>query len=159
VAEKEATTGSNGEYAITPINCGSYNLSASKAGYIPQARSISLAPKENKAENFNLVSGSDCNDDCTRGKPVSDGIVHAECDGLKGCNFCDNTAKAKCDKSQPGWIRDYDAEHYVECAEGCPQPKIEIKASVDCPSGTLVKVTRIAMYNGKPVKLVVATCG
>jgi len=66
---------------------------------------------------------------------------------------------AACDNAQPGWIRDYDVNNYVVCASGPLQPKLEIRASVSCESGTLVKVTRIVVYNGKPVKLVVATCG
>ena len=97
-----------------------------------------------------------CESDCTH---FDDNIVHASCDGLNGCRFYDAISKAACDNSQPGWIRDYNSTHYVVCASGSPQPKIEIEASVSCESGTLVKVTRIVVYNGKPVKLVVAACG
>jgi len=73
------------------------------------------------------------------------------------CGAC--ASKAACDNSQPGWVRDYNATYYVTCASGSPQPKIEIEASVSCESGTLIKVIRIVVYNGKPVKLVVAVCG
>ena len=97
-----------------------------------------------------------CENDCTF---FDDNIVHASCDGLNGCTFYDSISKAACDNSQPGWVRDYNSTHYVTCASGSPQPKIEIEASVGCESGTLVKVTRIVVYNGKPVKLVVAVCG
>ena len=76
-----------------------------------------------------------------------------------GCTLYDAIAKAACDNSQPGWARDYDGSRYITCASGAPQPKVEIQADVTCAKGTLVKVTRIVLYNGKPVKLVVATCG
>ena len=85
--------------------------------------------------------------------------MHKECDKKNGCAFHDDIAKAACDYSKPGWIRDYDATHEVECASGAPREKIEIKAEVTCSKGTLVKATRIVMYNGKPVNLVVAVCG
>ncbi|MBI3034983.1 hypothetical protein HYY71_01550, partial [Candidatus Woesearchaeota archaeon] len=45
------------------------------------------------------------------------------------------------------------------CASGAPQLNVEIQSSVSCSSGTLVKMTRIVMYNGKPVRMVVAACG
>ena len=94
--------------------------------------------------------------DCTF---AADNIVHASCDAKAGCNFCDSVSKSVCDNSQPGWTRDYNSTHYITCPSGCPQPKVEIKASISCESGTLVKITRIVTYNGKPVKLVVAACG
>lgn len=97
-----------------------------------------------------------CENDCTF---FDDSIVHAFCDGKNGCSFYDSISKEACDNSQPGWARDYNSTHYVTCAPGVPQPKVEIQASVSCESRTLVKVTRIVVYNGKPVQLVVAVCG
>ncbi|MBI1936101.1 hypothetical protein HYS31_06690, partial [Candidatus Woesearchaeota archaeon] len=106
--------------------------------------------------DFSLVLGTSCEADCTF---IADNIVHAFCDGKNGCSFYDDISKAACDNSQPGWARDYNATHYVDCASGAPKPKVEIKAQVSCDKGNLVKVTRIVVYKGKPVKLVVAVCG
>jgi len=158
---KSTTTNQQGSYTISPINCGTYNLVASHPDYAPQTKNnVNVAPQQQTTSNFeggsSLVLGTSCEQDCTF---AADNIIHASCDGKNGCSFYDSTAKAACDNAQPGWFRDYDGTHYITCASGMPQPKIEIQASVSCASGTLVKVTKIVIYNGKPVKLVVATCG
>ena len=162
---KSAITNSLGNYTINPINCGTYNLVASHPDYVPQTKSnVVVNPQQQSTENFggsgesgsSLVLGTSCEADCTF---AADNIVHASCDGKNGCTFYDSISKAACDNSQPGWVRDYNATYYVTCASGSPQPKIEIEASVSCESGTLIKVIRIVVYNGKPVKLVVAVCG
>ena len=161
---KSTTTNQQGSYLISPINCGTYNLVASHPDYAPQTKSnVAVSPQQQTTSNFggpgesdSLVLGTSCEQDCTF---AADNIIHASCDGKNGCAFYDSTAKAVCDNSQPGWVRDYNSSHYVTCASGSSQPKIEIQASVSCASGTLVKVTRIVVYNGKPVKLIVATCG
>ena len=152
-----ANTNSQGVYNITSNYCGNYNLVATHPNYVPQTQSnVIVNHKQQTTVNFTLYLGSSCEQDCTY---VTDNIVHAACDGINGCSFYDNVSKAVCDNSQPGWVRDYNATHYVTCSSGAPQPKIEIQATVSCASGNLVKVTRIVVYNGKPVKLVVATCG
>lgn len=154
---KSATTNSQGSYAISTINCGTYNLIASHPDYAPQTKSnVVVNPQQQTIVDFSLALGTSCEADCTY---ASDNIIHAACDGKNGCTFYDAISKAACDNSQPGWVRDYNESHYVTCASGSPQPKVEIAASVSCSSGTLVKVTRIVVYNGKPVKLVVAACG
>jgi len=103
-----------------------------------------------------LVEGTSCEDDCTF---ASDNIVHAACDLKNGCEFFDQQAALVCDNAQPGWIRDYSATQTIECAEGTPQTKIETKAVVTCEEENLIKLTKIVTYKGKPVKLVVVTCG
>ena len=138
------------------LNCGSYTLTASHSQYVPQTKNIEILPNQQSTVDFQLVLGTSCEQDCTF---AADDIVHASCEGKNGCTFYDAIAKAACDNSQPGWARDYDADNYVICASGAPQPKVEIRADVTCAKGTLVKITRIVLYNGKPVKLVVATCG
>jgi|GEM_PF-1743636 len=152
-----STTTQSGTYSINPLNCGTYNIAASHPDYAPSTKTVALNPNQQmNGIDFMLALGSACEADCTY---ASDNIVHEACDGKGGCAFYDATAKAACDNSQPGWARDYDSTHYVICGTGSPQLKIEIQASVSCDSGTLVKVTRIVAYNGKPAKLVVATCG
>ena len=152
---KTVLTGQNGIYSMS-IGCGNYNLVASRTGYISQAKSnINVGPTETTVVDFSLILGTTCKSDCTY---VFDNTIHASCDGRNGCTFYDAIAKAACDYSQPGWFRDYDTNNFVICAGGPLQLKTEIVASVSCESGTLVKMTRIAVYNGKPVKIVAATC-
>lgn len=152
---KSAITGQLGNYSIIQINCGTYNLIASHADYLPNSRTITLSSGQQATIDLAMILGTSCEPDCTY---FGDNIVHASCDAKNGCTFYDSISRAACDNSQPGWIRDYSATQYVVCASGAPQPKVEIKASVSCESGTLIKVTRIVLYNGKPVKLVVAAC-
>ena len=156
---KSTTTNQLGIYNLTSVSCGTYNLVASHHDYITQTIgnvNISQQTTVNFEVENSLVLGTSCEQDCTF---AAGDIIHASCEGKNGCTFYDSIAKSVCDNSQPGWVRDYNATHYVICASGSPQPKIEIKASVSCASGTLVKITRIVVYNGKPVNLVVAVCG
>lgn len=152
-----ATTNQKGFFNITSNYCGNYSLVAAHPDYAVQTQSpILIIHEQEVGVDFTLVLGSSCEQDCTY---VNDNIVHSVCGGINGCSFYDNISKAVCDNSHPGWVRDYNSTHYAACASGAPQPKIEIQASVSCASGTLVKATRIVVYNGKPVKMVVATCG
>ena len=151
---QSATTAQDGTYSM-PINCGDYNVAASHSTYAPQIKIVYAPPRTDTLVNFNLVPGTSCEFDCTY---ASDNLVHAACDGKSGCGFYNEIAKAACDLSQPGWVREYDAAQYVICPSGGPLPKVEVQASLSCASGTIIKVTRIVVYNGKPVKLVVAAC-
>ena len=150
------TTNQAGTYNTGSVRCGSLNIVASHSDYSAQSKTVNLQPNQQATVDFNLVSGTSCEQDCTL---VNDNTIHASCDDKNGCNFYDDVAESVCDYAQPGWVRDYDENNYIICAPGSPQPKYEIGASVTCSSGTLVKVVRIVLYNGKPVKLVVATCG
>jgi len=152
---ESTVTSQSGSYSMS-LNCGDYNIVASSSNYAPQIKFAFVPPFTAKSANFSLSIGTSCESDCTFS---SDNIVHASCDGKNGCAFYDSISKAACDDSQTGWVRDYNETHYVTCAPGSPQKKVEVQASLSCSSGTLVKVTRIVVYNGKPVKLVVATCG
>jgi len=160
---KSAATNSQGVYSIASLACATYNLVVSHPDYAPQTKSnFQVNPQQQETANFGgsdsgaLVLGTSCEPDCTF---AADDLIHISCDGKNGCSFYDSISKAACDNSQPGWVRDYNSSHYITCSSGSPQPKVEIKASVSCASGTLVKVTSIVLYNGMPVKLVVAMCG
>ncbi len=150
------TTSQAGTYTLSSVSCGSYNLIASHADYAPQTKTAAVSPATQTTVDFSLALGTSCEADCTF---AADETIHESCDGKNGCTFYDSVAKAACDNSKPGWARDYNETHYITCASGAPQPKVEIEASLSCESGTLVKVTRIVIYNGEPVKLVVAACG
>ena len=153
---QSTSTNAQGTYSVG-INCGLYNVIASHPDYLSTTKTnVKINPNQNVVVDFNLIKGTSCEQDCTF---VSDNNVHSSCDDRSGCKFFDSISKSVCDLSQPGWLRDYNESHYVVCASGSPQPKIEIKSSLSCSKGTIVKVTRIVLYNGKPVKLVVASCG
>ncbi|MEK6947276.1 MAG: hypothetical protein AABX32_06740, partial [Nanoarchaeota archaeon] len=154
VPVKSVQTAQDGTYSMN-IGCGDYNVIAAHSIYAPQAKLAFVPPRGDLSVNFTMVKGTSCESDCTY---ASDNLVHASCDGKNGCGFYDATAKAACDLSQPGWVRDYGSSSYVVCPSGSPQLKVEIQASLSCASGTIIKATRIVVYNGKPVKLVVAAC-
>jgi hypothetical protein len=150
-----AFTNSLGNYQIEDVLCGNYDMTASASGYIPSTKNVDLVPHESIVD-FTLAPGETCEDDCTY---AGSNTIHKECDGINGCSFCDERSKEVCDLAQPGWIREYDATHVVECAEGCPAEKQEVKASVTCEGENLIKVTKVVSYKGKLVRLIVITCG
>ncbi len=152
---KSSITDLNGNYIIAGIECGLYELIGSHTEYLPESLMVNILPIQHVNADIGLVKGTFCQADCTLS---NDDTVHAACEGQSGCNFCDDHSKNLCDNSQPGWIRDYNETHFIICPSGCPQPKLGVEASVSCASGTIVKVTRIVYYNGKPVRLVVASC-
>lgn len=161
IIKHTAFTQPSGNYQINNVLCGTYDMIASEPGYVSSTKSnINLAPKESKTVDFTgsdaLVSGSTCETDCTY---VGDNIIHKECDGINDCAFFDATTKEVCNLAQPGWIRDYSETQEIECAEGTPQDKTEVKATVTCEEENLIKLTKVVTYKGKLVKLVVVTCG
>ena len=155
ITVKSALTNPVGSYSMG-VNCGSYNVVASHSNYLPETKSANVPPLQTVTVDFTLTPGSPCESDCTW---INDNTIHSECDGINGCTFWDPTARAACNNGQPGWIRSYNETHYIICSNNQPQPKVTVTASTTCSSGTLVKVVRIVIYNGRPVKLVVAACG
>ncbi|MBI2542497.1 carboxypeptidase regulatory-like domain-containing protein [Candidatus Woesearchaeota archaeon] len=150
------TTNSQGDYNASSLSCGNYQVSASHYEYSTQSRFFTVNALQQY--NIDIVLGAEnsCEADCTL---AYDETIHASCANINGCTFYDDKAKEICDFAKPGWVRDYNETHYIACASGSPEAKIELKASISCASGTLVKITRIVLYNGEPVKLVVAACG
>ena len=88
-----------------------------------------------------------------------DDIIHSACNGRGGCKFYDDIAARAGDGSKVGWTKDYDEGHYVVCPSGSPQKTIIAKSDVECKSENLVKINKIVNYRGKPVRMVVVTCG
>jgi hypothetical protein len=154
----QTLTDANGDYSVD-VPCGTYNIIATLADYVPKTISKVIDPLEDPVVlDFELVYGLICEDDCTY---TGDNIVHAGCEGINGCLFCitEPTTAALCDNAQPGWIREFDANREVVCAEGCPQAKTTETALVTCDEENLIKVTKVVTYKGQLVKLVVVTCG
>jgi|SRR3989338_4334623 len=110
--------------------------------------------------------------------PYSDeiSIGTTECEGINGCKFCPDgctspvcttsIAQQSCNLAQPGWERLYNDPSQPECANGgvifcqesCPEKKIRTKATVTCDAENLIKITKLAIYEGKLVKLNVVVC-
>ncbi|MBI4154002.1 carboxypeptidase regulatory-like domain-containing protein [Candidatus Woesearchaeota archaeon] len=151
-----AATNSQGIYSINSISCGAYSLTASHSSYVSQVKNVNIASQQQAEVNFNLVSGSICETDCTY---TGDNTVHKDCDKINGCSFYDSTAANACNLAQPGWIRDYSPTHQIQCAEGAPYAKIQTKAKVTCKKENLIETTHIVNYQGKLVKMIVVTCG
>jgi len=160
VEEAYTFTDSNGQYGPIVLPFGDYSIIASHSDYVSQVIEDYLDPRSTLTADFTndkaLVYGQLCEDDCTY---AGDNVVHAGCDGLNGCNFYDAQAASVCDLAQPGWIRDYNQTQQIQCAEGAPYTKTELKAAVTCVKENLIKLTQIVNYQGKLVKMIVVACG
>ena len=158
-------TNPNGDYNINPVSCGTYNLVASATGFVSQTRTnVVVPPTTTITVNFigtsALVPGTTCEADCTY---AEGNTIHKECAGINGCVFYkeagdDTLAKKACDLAQPNWERVYDIDNMIVCAPGPLKPKTASKAKVTCTGDTLVKVTIITIYKGKPVRLIISAC-
>jgi hypothetical protein len=160
----------SGNYQINNVLCGTYNIIASEPSYISSTKTnVNLPPQSSITVDFTgndaLVSGSTCEDDCTYS---GDNIIHEECNNVNGCTFYDATAMEVCNFAQPGWIRDYnnidpvncpDGNCVIECADGIPEMRVGVKASITCKKENTIKLTKVIAYQGKLVKLIVITCG
>tara|TARA_Y100000310_G_C20601682_1_gene773370 strand:- start:314 stop:1381 length:1068 start_codon:yes stop_codon:yes gene_type:complete len=161
-----AFTNTLGDYQIDGVSCGTYDIIVSADSYVSSAKvDLFLPTADPDTSNFILVPGTTCEADCTY---AGDNIVHKECNNINGCTFYDATAMEVCNFAQPGWIRDYnnidpvncpDGDCAIECAEGIPERKVGVKASITCKKENIIKLTKIINYKGKLTKLIVITCG
>jgi len=95
-----------------------------------------------------------CDDDCTF---TDDDICHVECYEIGRCEYHDTTARDRCAEKSKDWVVSYDATHSIICCEGTPfeEEKLKIAAVNSTGITNIMRQTRIVMYRGKPVKLVV----
>lgn len=158
-------TNPSGDYNIANVLCGTYNLIASSDQHLASSKTgIILPPNGIVSVNFELVLGSTCESDCTY---AGDNLIHAECDGRNRCSFIDNIARDSCNLAQPGWIRAYDSDNNIQCScigdceitdIGPLLEKSTEQVLVTCDKGNLFKITKIVVYKGKPVNMVIAVC-
>lgn len=148
-----------GQFSIT-IPFGTYKIIVSHPDYVPKVIEITLEPRSTLTVNFTgdkaLVKGSTCESDCTY---VGYEAIHKECDNINGCTFYDETAKQACDLAQPGWERDYNETYTIICPNGPLNKKITAQAEVTCEEENLIKITKIVVYKGQPVNMVITVCG
>ena len=153
-----------------PVFCGTFSIIASAETYLSSTKTdVVLPPKGTITEDFTMILGSACEADCTY---AGDNTIHSECDGRNECSFRDITAQNACNLAQPGWKK-----FYGELAEGRPfdvicsceddcatsdiGPLVErriIAAEVACEKENLIKLTKVAVYKGDPVNLVITVC-
>ena len=157
-----ATTNSSGKYAMA-VNCGTYNLVVSREEYAPLTKENVVVPPQSQAtsnftssSNYSLMALGSCESDCTT---AGSDLIRASCDTVNGCGFYDALAAQACNLAKTGWFRNYGTTQEVECPSGIPREKSSLAATVTCGSGNLAKSSAIVLYKGKPVKLVVASCG
>jgi len=155
---QSAVTNSTGQYRFDSVECAaSYVLSAKKTALLTASYEFFSQPQDVLEVNLRLGEGTYCEPDCTYNV---DSLCHADCDGVNGCSFVNDTAIEKCDLAGRGWIRDYSADKKIECCEGLPYSiQQSVQAEVQCSKENLIEVVKIINYKGKPVKLVVVTCG
>lgn len=157
-------TDANGQYSAS-VAPGNYKIVASHPNYVPQFFDITVASGEIISVQFILVSNTFCQADCTYN---SDNLIHKECSGVNGCSFIDTIAENSCDLAQYGWQRPYNAINDIICnCEGnCISSdigplvnKVTTKATVTCEGENLIKITKIVLYKGEPVNMVITVCG
>ena len=168
-----AFTQPSGTYTRSNVLCGTYNAVASAPEYASQTISdINLPTEDGTAVNFGgeggsggaLVLGSTCEPDCTY---VEDDTIHGECDNINGCSFENPLSKNACNFAKVGWIRYYDGASDIKCIPdpdnsgkiGPLMTRTAFPAEITCEDENIVKITKVAVYKGKPVKMVIVVCG
>ena len=155
-----AYTNTQGFYNATNITptCTSYVIIVSKGEYKATAADNFFIYAGQNNFNATIIIGGICQDDCTYD---SDDRCHAACNGsITGCMFYSKEAINICDTQKLGFVKDYNSSHSITCCENNPISNSEKKeAIVQCQTSDIVKVTKLARYQGKPVKVIIAVCG
>lgn len=161
--ERNATTGYAGKYLFsTPT--GTYYISASKDSYDTELKEAAITHNETISDfNFNLVNGT-CHTDCTnyygRCNAACEGMVFEN--GTDACHFYDATVAQACNnrlQSTRIVLNPYNTTHayFVDCCEDAPVIRYYAKGEVNTTKiKNLVTVEKIAKYNERPVRLIIA---
>jgi len=147
------------------VDSGDYRIIASHPDYISQFFDILVGSGEIIAVNFILESNANCQADCTF---IGDNLIHKECSRVNACSFIDTIAENACDLAQPGWQRTYDSTRFITCTcigicissdIGPLSNIVTTQAKITCEGENLIKLTKIVVYKGKPVNMVITVCG
>ena len=155
-----AITDGNGNYFIRDVPAGTYDIVASaqeKSFGLETKKLIDFDATDVVTVDFVLYTeGTECQQDCSK---ISDEIpvCHADCEGINGCNFYDETAKEACANPPrvTNAIESYNSTHKLLCCDGEPyKPK---KATIKLPDDAthIVRITRIVFWRGKFVRMIV----
>jgi len=149
-------TGPDGSYGMN-VGCGIYRLAASKTDYIPSTKTdVSVPPLTTIQRDFTLISGVTCEEDCSY---LIDDRCHVDCDGVNNCSFHNSITREKCDLAKVGWRVFYNPTQLIECCEGKPENKSEIKAVISCSYDNIFQYHTIVDWQGKPIRMVSVVCG
>lgn len=158
---QSANSLADGTYSIADVPSGLYYMSASKTGYLQDLKFMPVQKDVVNTVDFTLENGT-CNADCT----TSLGRCNAGCngtefnDGAAKCEFYDFQVMAGCNNKRKGSTVLYNVSgnytYLVDCCEGVPYPVYSPVASVSGSMRDLIKYTRIAIYQSRPVKFIVA---
>ncbi|MBI2664116.1 carboxypeptidase regulatory-like domain-containing protein [Candidatus Woesearchaeota archaeon] len=150
-----ATADTSGNYIITNIAEGTYDIVANKPGQPYEDSSeigFAIDGFGTYEQDFTLVHPLlDCFDDCTK----ADGLCRAECHGKGLCAFSSATTAAACDYATPGLV-DYDnagIPSQILCCTG--NVFAPVKASVDVCGENVISLRRPVLFKGKLVTMVV----
>ncbi len=154
IGKSSAVTDSSGNYLMAPINPGLYSLSATKSPYSPTVLySQQVFANQITTINFELGYGpSPCEQDCTY---ASDNICHPECAGTNGCSFYSQQAMSVCSNQASGFRLPYGGGQEIQCCEGTPYPPAKVKATTEINSSNVVRIVKVALYEGRLVKIVI----
>ncbi len=147
-------TSSAGTYAIAPTDSGSYTMSASKSPFTPTILpNTQISPSAITQVDFVLGTGpSMCESDCTY---LSDSLCHQDCWGTNGCTFYDSIAASTCNSQASGFRLPYGGGQEIQCCTGSPYMPAKIKATTEIDSSNVVRIVKIALYEGKLIKIVI----
>ena len=158
-----------GDYNITMnIPTGNYYFSAGKDGYDTEVKEATVLLNKETNLDFALLNGT-CHEDCTD----SYGRCNAGCEGTTFadkttvCRFYDSKVKSLCNHLLKGTSVIYDDSAseasatalFITCCDGKAGPvtRYYTKANVDYANiKDLVKVEKVARYDARPVRVVVA---
>ena len=149
-------TDSSGIYNISVRGSEYYSVTASYPGYEPVTKgNVFVDYKEVKTVNFYLERVySECKPDCT----LND-VCDPTCDKINGCYYASNITKQLCEGHAVGHQVDYNDTYYVTCCTGnLTEKTTPINLSlenVSVSAKNIITTKRIALYNGKPVTIVV----
>ncbi len=159
------TSQSDGTYTFgATVAIGTYNFTATKAGYYPERRTGIVVNANPTSVNFSM-SPEQCTSDCTFA-----GVCDYACIGQNGCflpdldgNSVPDTPtmvaefKAICQGAGDGSQRDFNTTHIANCCRGLIEPKAlhETALTISSCASQLIPHQTIVNYNGKPHLLTV----
>ncbi|MFT4310925.1 MAG: hypothetical protein ACMXYC_04825, partial [Candidatus Woesearchaeota archaeon] len=131
-----------------------YTMVVKSDEYLSQAVNVNFSVLQETTVHVQLQS-SECQADCTR---VGSNTCDASCEGINGCTFYNNQTKEAVDGRLLGTLVNLGNNQQVRACSGEPFAVQPQRAVIECGDRPIAQVTRIVYHEGKPVRLVVATC-
>lgn len=162
------TTDANGFYSINltkyVANPSTYLDSIIQyAGYMPNVKEDNkVLFDETTKIDFTIVEGKGCQPDCTMESDYWH-KCNPECDGINGCSF-NSESKLACTiprqvKGARKVIKDEGMNQTViYCCSSSPVVEDKNATSINCLGKDIVKMSKIVIIDGEPVKMNVVAC-